>query len=265
VVLASAQPVAVSTMPMPRQPAAGPTQRSVAATTSALLLLLQSAVPGHASVAIADDDCFALDVSLLQLDETPAHPAEQLRRGAAAAVARRPANTSIASWPSDVAKPAMMAKMYGPLAEYITAFGVIDSASNTVDRVFTHGEKGRGKWGYGYCVCEICHTVVETLQLKMFQDYGIGFQEQDVYDVIEDSFCDSFLPFYRSGCQWILSYKYSAVTPMLLFMAPYDICMMERMCFGSPGGARAGQQTSVMDVMGMGSSKMGTGAGSKLS
>ena len=75
----------------------------------------------------------------------------------------------------------MMAKMYGPLAEYITAFGVIDSASNTVDRVFTHGEKGRGKWGYGYCVCEICHTVVETLQLKMFQDYGIGFQEQDVY------------------------------------------------------------------------------------
>ena len=43
------------------------------------------------------------------------------------------------------------------------------------------------------------------------------------------------------------------------------ICMMERMCFGSPGGARAGQQTSVMDVMGIGSSKMGTGAGSKLS
>ena len=72
---------------------------------------------------------------------------------------------------------------------------------------------------------------------------------QDIYDVMEDSFCDNFLPFYRSGCQWILSYKYASITPMLLFMAPYDICMMERMCFGSPGGARAGQQTSVMDVM----------------
>jgi hypothetical protein len=53
--------------------------------------------------------------------------------------------------------------------------------------------------------------------------------------VIEDSFCDSFLPYYRSGCQWILSYKYSAITPMLIFMAPFDICMMERMCFGVPG------------------------------
>ena len=33
--------------------------------------------------------------------------------------------------------------------------------------------------------------------------------------VIEDSFCDSFLPFYRSGCQWILSYKCGA-QPCLL-------------------------------------------------
>ena len=77
----------------------------------------------------------------------------------------------------------MLSKMYGPLADYITAFGVINSASDQVDKIFAHGEQGRGKWGYGYCVCEICHTVVETLQLKMFQDYGIGFQEQDVYDV----------------------------------------------------------------------------------
>ena len=44
--------------------------------------------------------------------------------------------------------------------------------------------------------------------------------------MMEDSFCDNFLPFYRSGCQWILSYKYASITPMLLFMAPYDICMM---------------------------------------
>ena len=54
--------------------------------------------------------------------------------------------------------------------------------------------------------------------------------------MMEDSFCDNFLPFYRSGCQWILSYKYASITPMLLFMAPYDICMMERMCFGTKGG-----------------------------
>ena len=32
-------------------------------------------------------------------------------------------------------------------------------------------------------MCAICHTVVETLQLKMFQDYGLGFPDQDVYDV----------------------------------------------------------------------------------
>jgi len=57
---------------------------------------------------------------------------------------------------------------------------------------------------------------------------------------MEDSFCDNFLPFYRSGCQWILSYKYASITPMLLFMAPYDICMMERMCFGTTGGSPAG-------------------------
>mgnify|MGYP006137810905 CR=1 FL=1 len=223
-----------------------------------------------ASPAIADDDCFALDVSLLQLGEqsSPAAPAQQRRGGssggggsrssraaAAFAASALPANRSaaVASWPSDLAKPGMMSKMYGPLADYITAFGVINSASNSVDKIFQHGEQGRGKWGYGYCVCEICHTVVETLQLKMFSDYGIGFQEQDVYDVIEDSFCDSFLPFYRSGCQWILSYKYAAVTPMLLFMAPYDICMMERMCFGTKASAANGAQKSLLDVMGVGS------------
>ena len=83
------------------------------------------------------------------------------------------------------------------------------------------GSAGRGKWGFGHCICEICHTVIETLQLKLFQDYGLGFQDQDVYDVIEDSFCDSFLPYYRSGCQWILSYKYASITPLLIFMAPY--------------------------------------------
>ena len=60
---------------------------------------------------------------------------------------------------------------------------------------------------------------------------------------MEDSFCDNFLPFYRSGCQWILSYKYASITPMLLFMAPYDICMMERMCFGTTGSPRRRRAT----------------------
>lgn len=165
-----------------------------------LALALLGFASSHASPAIADDDCFALDVSLLQLGEqsSPAELPAQQRRGGSSSISTSgsraatafsasalPANRSaaVASWPSDLAKPGMMSKMYGPLADYITAFGVINSASTAVDKIFQHGEQGRGKWGYGYCVCEICHTVVETLQLKMFQDYGIGFQEQDVYDV----------------------------------------------------------------------------------
>ena len=56
--------------------------------------------------------------------------------------------------------------------------GVVDNAAKTVDSVFSTASSKRGKWGYGYCVCEICHTVVETLQLKLFQDYGMGFQDQ---------------------------------------------------------------------------------------
>ena len=98
----------------------------------------------------------------------------------------------------------MLTHTYGPLARYITAFGVVsagggggrggqpavpsepaaarpgvvDNAAKTVDSVFSTASSKRGKWGYGYCVCEICHTVVETLQLKLFQDYGMGFQDQ---------------------------------------------------------------------------------------
>ena len=45
---------------------------------------------------------------------------------------------------------------------------------------------------------------------------------------------------------------------MLLFMAPYDICMMERMCFGTPGGAKSGAQKSMLDVLGVGSGKSRT-------
>jgi hypothetical protein len=96
---------------------------------------------------------------------------------------RQRANWSALEWPQDLAKPPLLGRLYGPLARYVTAFGVVDSASKRVDAVFDKAAEGKGRWGFGYCVCEICHTVVETLQLKMFQDYGLGFQDQDVYDV----------------------------------------------------------------------------------
>ena len=155
----------------------------------------------------ADDDCAPPDRDCFEL-------AEHQQRDAGSGSTSR-------AWPAVLAKPAIGSRLYGPLERYVTAFGVIDSAAERVGAVLDQGSAGRGKWGFGHCVCEICHTVIETLQLKLFQDYGLGFQDQDVYDVIEDSFCDSFLPYYRSGCQWILSYKYASITPLLIFMAPY--------------------------------------------
>ena len=156
------------------------------------------------------DDCWDMPPDLQQLSgsflqfESGVESVQQPRptREAAAAAARAANRT--APWPEALEAPAMLTHTYGPLARYITAFGVVsagggggrggqpavpsepaaarpgvvDNAAKTVDSVFSTASSKRGKWGYGYCVCEICHTVVETLQLKLFQDYGMGFQDQ---------------------------------------------------------------------------------------
>eukprot|EP00301_Raphidiophrys_heterophryoidea_P016310 c25869_g1_i1.p1 GENE.c25869_g1_i1~~c25869_g1_i1.p1 ORF type:complete len:236 (+),score=37.28 c25869_g1_i1:37-708(+) len=141
-------------------------------------------------------------------------------------------------------KPVMMGRVYPEVIKYsgvATSFlqtssnpGIVSDAGATLGHIADSYEKSIGKWSYGHCVCEVCHNIMEQLQVKMFSEYGYEFTDNDIHDVLEDSFCDHVLPYYRSPCQYILSYRYHSLASMVMYMVPYDICQTQRMCMGVP-------------------------------
>eukprot|EP00298_Acanthocystis_sp_HF-20_P028427 c7152_g1_i1.p1 GENE.c7152_g1_i1~~c7152_g1_i1.p1 ORF type:complete len:210 (-),score=72.23 c7152_g1_i1:39-668(-) len=110
---------------------------------------------------------------------------------------------------------------------------VLSDAGHHLGQIADSYSNSNMKWTYGHCVCEVCHNIMEQLQVKMFSEYGYDFTDDDIHDVLEDSFCDNVLPYYRSPCQYILSYRYHSLASMITYMIPYDICQTQRLCMGA--------------------------------
>lgn len=146
-------------------------------------------------------------------------------------------------------KPSLMSRMDPDVHKYTSVFlqmkdsplppavpaqpGIFGDAGAHLGQIADLSDRTMGKWNYGYCVCEVCHNIMEQLQVKMFSEYGYDFNDDDIHDVLEDSFCENVLPYYKSPCQYILSYRYHSLASMIMYMIPYDICQTQRMCLTS--------------------------------